>query len=180
MSKAIFDTHKSFWCQTVGFNSSFNILKFPFLLTIRKGSFSRWHKTVGFKSSCQVSVNNATYFIYWNIYHLHFVTWQGPQAEVHGSPFFRQEQRTVLQKLMQLQFLFSVISNCALLPRRSCWSSERGLCYPTAPNLLCGWSDGLEWSPSCAVSDASGPLCSFFSSLKTTLFNRGWAGSTPE
>jgi len=27
-------------------------------------------------------------------------------------------------------------------------------------SLLCGWSDGLEWSPGCAVSDASGPLCS--------------------
>jgi len=33
-------------------------------------------------------------------------------------------------------------------------------CYPTAPHLLCGWSDGLEWSPGCAASDASGPLCS--------------------
>jgi len=29
---------------------------------------------------------------------LHVVTWQGPQAEVHGSPFIRQEQRSVLQK----------------------------------------------------------------------------------
>src|SRR6218665_3983690 len=27
-------------------------------------------------------------------------------------------------------------------------------CYPTAPRLLCGWSDGLEWSPGCAASDA--------------------------
>src|SRR6218665_3327755 len=34
-------------------------------------------------------------------------------------------------------------------------------CYPTAPSLLCGWSDGLEWSTSCAASDASGPLGSF-------------------
>jgi len=33
-------------------------------------------------------------------------------------------------------------------------------CYPTAPSLLCGWSDVLEWSPGCAASDASGPLCS--------------------
>src|SRR6218665_468659 len=33
-------------------------------------------------------------------------------------------------------------------------------CYPTAPRLLCGWSDGLEWSPGCAASDASSPLCS--------------------
>src|SRR6218665_380943 len=33
-------------------------------------------------------------------------------------------------------------------------------CYPTAPRLLCGWSDGLEWSPDCAASDASSPLCS--------------------
>ena len=31
-------------------------------------------------------------------------------------------------------------------------------CYPTAPRLLCGWSDGLEWSPGCAASDASGLL----------------------
>ena len=27
-----------------------------------------------------------------------------------------------------------------------------------APSLLCGWSGGLEWSPGCAVFDASGPL----------------------
>src|SRR6218665_739500 len=34
-------------------------------------------------------------------------------------------------------------------------------CYPTAPSLLCGWSDGLEWSTGCAASDASSPLGSF-------------------
>src|SRR6218665_653432 len=28
-------------------------------------------------------------------------------------------------------------------------------CHPTAPRLLCSWSDGLEWSSSCAASDAS-------------------------
>src|SRR6218665_140716 len=33
-------------------------------------------------------------------------------------------------------------------------------CYPTAPSLLCGWSDGLEWSPRCAASYATDPLCS--------------------
>src|SRR6218665_1228146 len=32
--------------------------------------------------------------------------------------------------------------------------------YLTAPSLLCGWSDGLEWSPGFAAPDASGPLCS--------------------
>src|SRR6218665_1895447 len=31
-------------------------------------------------------------------------------------------------------------------------------CYPTAQGLLCGWSDGLEWSTGCAASDASSPL----------------------
>src|SRR6218665_1435761 len=36
-------------------------------------------------------------------------------------------------------------------------------CYPTAPSLLCGWSDGLEWSPGCAAFDASSLLGSFFS-----------------
>src|SRR6218665_3040687 len=25
-------------------------------------------------------------------------------------------------------------------------------CYPTAQSLLCGWSDGLEWSTGCAAS----------------------------
>ena len=55
--------------------------------------------------------------------------------------------------------LFSIISHCALLPRRSCRSPNVD-CYPIAPSLLCGWSDGLEWSPGCAASDASGPLCS--------------------
>src|SRR6218665_3913778 len=34
-------------------------------------------------------------------------------------------------------------------------------CYPTAPSLLCGLSDGLERSTGCAASDASGPLGSF-------------------
>src|SRR6218665_3429427 len=34
-------------------------------------------------------------------------------------------------------------------------------CYPTVPSLLCGWSDGLEWSNSCAASGASSPLGSF-------------------
>src|SRR6218665_2919705 len=34
-------------------------------------------------------------------------------------------------------------------------------CYPTAQSLLCGWSDGLEWSTGCAASDASSPLGSF-------------------
>src|SRR6218665_2076911 len=34
-------------------------------------------------------------------------------------------------------------------------------CYPTAQSLLCGWSDGLEWSTGCAESDASSPLGSF-------------------
>jgi len=42
ISKAIFNIHKSVWCKTVGFSSSFNILKVPFLLTIKKGPFSRW------------------------------------------------------------------------------------------------------------------------------------------
>src|SRR6218665_2482408 len=27
-------------------------------------------------------------------------------------------------------------------------------CYPTAQSLLCGWSDGLEWSTDCAASDS--------------------------
>src|SRR6218665_3936053 len=34
-------------------------------------------------------------------------------------------------------------------------------CYPTAQSLLCGWSDGLEWSTGCAAYDASSPLGSF-------------------
>ena len=41
ISQAIFNIHKSSWCQTVGFNSNFHILKFPFLRTIRKRSFSK-------------------------------------------------------------------------------------------------------------------------------------------
>src|SRR6218665_801527 len=39
ISKAIFNIHKTFWCQTEGFNSILNILKVPFILTIRKESF---------------------------------------------------------------------------------------------------------------------------------------------
>ena len=76
ISKAIFNTHKSFWCQTVGFNSSFIIPKVPFLVTITKESFSGWRQTVRFNSSCPVSVNHVTYIIYWklrrpNSLHLH-------------------------------------------------------------------------------------------------------------
>jgi len=31
-------------------------------------------------------------------------------------------------------------------------------CYLTVLRLLCGWSNGLEWSSGCTASDASGPL----------------------
>src|SRR6218665_2750991 len=58
------------------------------------------------------------------------------------------------------RLLFSVVSHYALLPRRSCWSPNAD-CYPTAPSLLCGWSDGLEWSPGCVASDASSPTGTF-------------------
>src|SRR6218665_4008964 len=54
--------------------------------------------------------------------------------------------------------LFSVLSHCALLRKRSYWSPYTN-CYPTEPRLLCGWSDGLEWTSRCAASDGSGPLC---------------------
>jgi len=60
---------------------------------------------------------------------------------------------------MGATLLFSVVFHCALLPRRSCWSPERGLLSDSA-EWLCGWSIGLEWSSDCALSDASGPLCS--------------------
>src|SRR6218665_2431786 len=33
-------------------------------------------------------------------------------------------------------------------------------CYPTAPSLLCCWSDGLESSSGFPPPHASGPLCS--------------------
>src|SRR6218665_192375 len=40
-------------------------------------------------------------------------------------------------------------------------------CYPTAPSLLCGWSDGLEWSTGCAASGASSPLDTKVAMVKT-------------
>src|SRR6218665_1910886 len=39
--------------------------------------------------------------------------------------------------------------------RSSATSPPNTDCYPTAPCLLCGWPDGLEWSPGCAASDTS-------------------------
>ena len=79
-----------------------------------------------------------------------------------GSALLRGTSTTLISgNFVAPLLLFSVVPHCALLPRRSCWSLERGLaCYSTAPRLLCGWSDGLEWSAGCAASDASGPLCS--------------------
>src|SRR6218665_2237674 len=41
ISMAIFNIERCSWCQIVGFNSNFNILKASFILTTRKGSFSR-------------------------------------------------------------------------------------------------------------------------------------------
>ena len=56
--------------------------------------------------------------------------------------------------------LFSVVSHYALLPSGVAGPPYTD-CYPTAQSLLCGWSDGLEWSTGCAASDASSPLGSF-------------------
>src|SRR6218665_937232 len=41
-------------------------------------------------------------------------------------------------------------------------------------------NEGLERSPFCAASDASGPSDLFLSGLKTTLFDQDCDGSTPE
>jgi len=54
-------------------------------------------------------------FLFQNVVAFYF-----PTAPIHVSPLL----------------LLSVVSHCALLPRRSCWSPERD-CYPTAPSLLC-------------------------------------------
>jgi len=50
-----------------------------------------------------------------------------------------------------------------------CWPKARYVtgppdanCYPTVPHLLCGWSDGLVFSPGCTALDASGLLSSVF------------------
>src|SRR6218665_2597041 len=57
-------------------------------------------------------------------------------------------------------------------------------CHPTAPLLLCGWSDGLEWSAGCATSDASGPLATLllFSLVLRPhcLTEVGWSGRSEE
>src|SRR6218665_2035729 len=63
--------------------------------------------------------------------------------------------------------LLSVVSHCALLRRRSYYSPPYTDCYPTAWN-------------GCAASDAIAHSALFLSGLKTTLFDRGWAGSAPE
>jgi len=36
---------------------------------------------------------------------LRVLTWQGPQAEMHGSRFFQQEQQSVLQEFRQLRWV---------------------------------------------------------------------------
>src|SRR6218665_1463542 len=74
--------------------------------------------------------------------------------------------------------LFSVISHYALLPRRICWSPGRGLLSDSAfsvagPTAWNGLLVALRLTPV-----AHSPL--FLSGLKTTLFDRGWAGSAPE
>src|SRR6218665_2263784 len=53
-------------------------------------------------------------------------------------------------------------------------------CYRTAPGLLCGWSDGLDGLPVALRLTPLAHSALFLSSLKTTLFDRGWAGSAPE
>src|SRR6218665_359145 len=68
-----------------------------------------------------------------------------------------------------------------------CSSGQAQVLVPHTRNVirqsfLCGWSDGLEWSPGgdtlrlTPVSHSALFLCG----LQTTLFDRGWAGSTPE
>jgi len=80
---------------------------------------------------------------------------------------------------LTLVSLFSVVSHCAFLRRRS-YCSPYADCYPTEPRLLCGWSDGLDWSLGCGPSDASGPLCSISLWPKTTLLDQDWAGNAPK
>ena len=62
ISQAIFNIQKSFWCQTVGVNSSLNILKVPFLLTIIKCNFED-----GVQDGCRklkFSISNAIFNIH--------------------------------------------------------------------------------------------------------------------
>jgi len=51
---------------------------------------------------------------------------------------------------LQQKLKFSIVSYCTLLCKHSYWFPYTD-CYPTAPRLLCGWSDGLEWSSGCCV-----------------------------
>ena len=68
--------------------------------------------------------------------------------------------------------LFSCYYSASYLLALSCPGGIAGPpnadCYPTAPSLLCGWSDGLEWSPGCGTSDASVPLVGSLSRLMWT------------
>src|SRR6218665_3724391 len=59
-----------------------------------------------------------------------------------------------------LLLLFSVVSHCVLLPRRSCWSPERGL-LSDSPGPSLWLVRRLGWSTGCAASDAISSLGSF-------------------
>src|SRR6218665_1146720 len=77
--------------------------------------------------------------------------------------------------------LFSVVSHYALLPRRSCWSHERGLLSDSAePSLWLAGPTAWNGLPVALRLTPVAHSALFLYSLKTTLFDRGWAGSAPE
>jgi len=73
--------------------------------------------------------------------------------------------------------LFSVVSHCALLRKRSYWYLYAD-CYPTAPRLLCRWFEGLVCPPVAVRLMPVAHSALLLSGLKTTLFDWGWTGNT--
>ena len=89
------------------------------------------------------------------------------QQPLHFFPLHMQQvatgQSSPLPSIFPLaaQYIFYSRISLRFLPKRSYWPPCPPYmdCYPTAPHLLCGWSDDLEWSSGCSVSDARGLLC---------------------
>src|SRR6218665_4103858 len=78
-----------------------------------------------------------------------------------GSGFHRGTSPILSEGTLLLHCYYSASYLITLFSPGGVAGPPNADCYPTASSLLCGWSDGLEWSTGYAASDASSPLGSF-------------------
>src|SRR6218665_2043162 len=76
--------------------------------------------------------------------------------------------------------LFSVVSHYALLPRWSCWSPRTRTVIRQRRAFSVAGATAWNGLPVALRLMPVAHSALFLSSLKTTLFDRGWAGSAPE